>query len=87
MMDKGQKMIPSGKRANGMRKQETSPICKVCGKEGKFSHIRDHIESNHLQGVSIPCDHCYKTYLPGMNLRMHKSKFHKQMTHVCMKKK
>ena len=79
MMDKGQKMIPNGKRANGMPKQETSPIC---GKEGKFSHIRDHNESNHLEGVSIPCDHCYKTYLPGMNLRMHKSKFHKQMMYV-----
>ena len=77
MMDKGQKMIPNGKRANGMPKQETSPICKVCGKEGKFSHIRDHNESNNLEGVSIPCDHCYKTFLPRMILRLHKSKFHK----------
>ena len=77
MMDKGQKMIPNGKRANGMPKQETSPICKVCGKEGKFSHIRDHNESNHLEGVSIPCDHCYKTFLPRMILRLHERKFHK----------
>ena len=76
-MEKGQKMIPNGKRTNGMPKQETSSICKVCGKEGKFSHIRDHIESNHLKGVSIPCDHFYKTFLSSIILRLHKSKFQK----------
>ena len=44
-------------------------------KEGKLSHIIDPNESNHLERVSIPCDHCYKTFLPRMILRLHKSKF------------
>ena len=33
MMEKGQKMIPNGKQANGTPRQATSFICKVCGKE------------------------------------------------------
>merc|ERR1712015_159057 len=27
-------------------------ICRVCGKEGKRNNIRDHIEANHISGVS-----------------------------------
>jgi hypothetical protein len=46
MMEKGQKMIPNGKQANGTPRQATSFICKVCGKEGLAKHIRNHIESN-----------------------------------------
>ena len=35
-------------------------ICKVCGKEGQTTSIKNHIEANHLEGVSIPCNHCEK---------------------------
>ena len=77
MMEKGLNMIPDGKQANGTPKQKTSSICKVCGKEGLSKLIRDHIESNHLEGISIPCDHCDKTYASRKSLRLHKSKFHK----------
>ena len=42
MMEKGQKMIPHGKQANGRPKQETSSICKVSCKEGLTIHIRNH---------------------------------------------
>ena len=52
MIEKGEKMIPSGNHANGTPKQQTSSICKVCGKEGLAHHIR-----NHLEGISIPCDY------------------------------
>ena len=31
-------------------------LCKVCGKEGRDNHIKDHIEANHLEGVVLPCD-------------------------------
>merc|ERR1712150_57884 len=60
MMEIGQKMIPNGKQANGTPKHSSSSICKVCGKEGVWNRIRNHIESNHLEGVSIPCDRCGK---------------------------
>ena len=78
MMEKGQKMISNGKQtANGTPMQKTSSICKVCGKEGRWNQIRDHIESNHLEGVSIPCDHCGKTLSTRLSLCKHKSRFHK----------
>ena len=37
-------------------------LCKVCGKEGKGSHIKNHIEANHLVGIVIPCNFCEKTF-------------------------
>ena len=77
MMEKGQKMIPNGKRANGTPIQATLSICKVCGKEDTVTHIRNHIESNHLEGISIPCEHCDKTFPSRNALAKHKSRFHK----------
>ena len=76
MMEKGQKMIPAGKQANGTPKQAMSFICNMCGKEGRNHVIRTHIEANHLEGISIPCDYCDKT-LPSRNaLVEHKNKIH-----------
>ena len=40
-------------------------LCQVCGKKaakGRKDHMRDHIETNHLEGVSHPCSICGKTY-------------------------
>ena len=36
-------------------------VCKVCGKEGQSIHVQMHIESKHLEGVSVPCNQCEKT--------------------------
>ena len=37
--------------------------CKVCGKEGPHANdLRKHIEAKHLEGVSIPCHTCGKTF-------------------------
>ena len=77
MMEKGQKMIPHGKKANGTSNQTMSWICKLCGKEGLSHHIRDHIEANHLEGISLPCDFCAKTFSARINLTQHSNKFHK----------
>ena len=44
MMEKSQNMITAGKRANGTPMRATAFNCKVCGKEGKDTNIRDHIE-------------------------------------------
>ena len=61
IMDKGQNMITFGKRKNGKPMRVTSSVCKVCGKEGLSKDIRNHIEANHLEGISLPCDYCDKT--------------------------
>ena len=47
-------------------------IFKVCGKEGAGIAIRDHIEANHLEGVSLPCNICGKEFRSRMTLRRHK---------------
>ena len=56
MMGKGQKKIPNngGKQENGTPIQARSSICKLCGKEGLWMQIRNRIEYNHLEGVSLP---------------------------------
>ena len=78
MMEHGQKMITTLKEMrNGTPKQETSRICRVCGKEGLPKHIRNHIEANHLEGLCIPCDFCDKTFSLRNSLTTHKGRFHK----------
>ena len=64
MMEASQNRLPN---APGRAK-----ICKVCGKEGQSMAIRDHIEANHLEGVSLPCNVCEKTFRSRKNLRRHK---------------
>ena len=29
-------------------------VCQVCRKEGQWVNIRDHIETKHIKGISIP---------------------------------
>ena len=76
MMERSQNMIQAGTRGDGTPKRQTAFICKVCGKEGLPRHIRDHIEANHLEGISILCEHCGKTFSARVNLSMHKSRVH-----------
>ena len=35
-------------------------ICKICGKVGKVTTVRHHIEANHITGVNHTCDICGK---------------------------
>ena len=76
MMEKSENLIPCGKRANGTPKQQKAHTCKVCGKEGYSKDIRDHIEANHLEGISFTCDFCNKTFSARSYLDKHKNKFH-----------
>ena len=46
--------------------------CQVCGKEETNTNMKDHIEANHLEGISIPCKLCQKTFRSRAALRMHK---------------
>ena len=56
----------------------TNPLyrCKVCGKEATNSHLKKHIEANHLEGVSVPCNLCEKTFRSRNSLTAHKYNHH-----------
>ena len=53
-------------------------ICKVCGKEGGTTNIKNHIEANHITGISIPCDLCGKECKSRAAMAMHKSNYHRK---------
>ena len=54
MMEKGKKMMTDGEHmTDGTLKQRKSSVCKVCGKEGLPKHIKIHIESNSLDGITL----------------------------------
>ena len=76
LMEKGQTMIQHGKYPNGMPRQEISYACKICGKEDKLTNMRNHIEANHLEGISLPCDCCEKSFSTRQNLKRHTNTFH-----------
>ena len=57
--------------SNGKQRART---CKMCGKEGHGMNIRDHIEVNHLDGISLPCIICERTFRSRNSLRKHACK-------------
>ena len=63
MMEKSQ-----SKYADGHRKAHR---CKVCGKEGKGNYIKYHIETNHIEGIVLPCNLCGKTFPSRKGLSSH----------------
>ena len=65
LMVPGQNMTPDGKKK--------ATACQVCGKEGYRTNIRDHIEANHVEGVSVPCpcNNCEKIFRSRNALRQH----------------
>ena len=70
MMEKSDNLLPNG--------QQKAHRCKVCGKEDYSTNIKKHIESNHLEGVSIPCNSCEKTFRSRRALGVHNSQNHEQ---------
>ena len=52
-------------------------ICKVCGKEGSMQNIMNHIEANHIAGISIPCGLCGQVVSTRHALTLHKSRHHR----------
>ena len=56
MMETSENLIQEGKW------QKRAKICKACGKEGPLSNIKQHIEANHLEGLSLPCNLCDKGF-------------------------
>merc|ERR1712129_302207 len=54
--------------------------CKVCGKEGQKVNIMNHIEANHITGVSHTCNICGKVRTTKNGLNVHMSKEHRKKT-------
>ena len=71
MMKESQNLIPDGKH-----RTRKAWICKVCGKEGVWTNIMNHIEANHLDGIAIPCKSCDKTFHSRNALTQLKLKYH-----------
>ena len=60
--------------------EDSVPVwrCRECGKtSSKLGNIRDHVESNHIDGLQLNCQFCLKTFKSSASLRMHKSRYHK----------
>ena len=70
MMEKSQNNTADGKHL--------AYNCTVCGKEGRGTYIKDHIETNHLEGVKIPCNLCGKTFRSRKRVLDHKARQHNQ---------
>ena len=51
-------------------------VCRVCGKEGQNNKIKDHIEVNHLEGVSVFCNLCNKLFRLKHAQKVHISRHH-----------
>ena len=70
IMYKGENKVKSGNQ------MVPEYICKVCGKKNRRTYLKNHIESNHLEGISFPCNICEKTSKTRSALKFHKSHFH-----------
>ena len=74
MMEKSGKMI--SRNIRGKLREEKANVCNVCGKEGPYTTITDHIEANHIEGICLPCNFCDTTCTSRLSLRWHKRKYH-----------
>ena len=52
--------------------------CTLCGKEAIIGNLKNHIEANHLEGISVPCNLCEKTFRSRASLAVHKHTNHKR---------
>ena len=51
--------------------------CNVCGQQKPFRQMPQHIEANHITGISHSCDLCGKTSRSRNALKVHKITYHK----------
>ena len=63
---------------NSVPGKARSRICNVCGKEGDYTAITNHIEANHLSGLPIPCHMCGTIAKTRAALRVHKGTVYRQ---------
>ena len=50
----------------------------VCGKEGSFRNMPQHVETNHITGYLHSCDICSKTFRSKHASRLHKVRSHQK---------
>ena len=53
--------------------------CTECGKQAIISALKKHIENKHLEGISIPCNSCERTFGSRSALGMHNRRNHKYL--------
>ena len=58
-------------------------LCNVCGKEKYYKHMLQHIEANHITGVSHACDLCGKVSRSRNALSKHKCQDSWLITNDC----
>ena len=63
LMEITEKLVPNGK--------QRAHVCKMCGKEGLGSNIKNHIEAYHLQDICVPCGLCENTFKTRAALKLH----------------
>ena len=61
--------------------------CNVCGKEGSYRQMPNHVESNHITGVSHSCNICGKTSRTRDGLRKHSDRDHGRPDHIVMRER
>ena len=67
-------MMLISENADPYEKGRRAKICKVCGKEGNYKNIMEHIEANRIAGISILCDLCGQVSKTRSGLMKHKSR-------------
>ena len=72
MVEKSEKRITVGTQI------KRAFTCRICGKEGMVTDIKRHIESAHMEGLSIPCNFCEKTCRSRKGLIDHIARHHKR---------
>ena len=71
-------MMTVSENADPYRKKNgRARICTLCGKEGSMGNIMQHIEANHIAGISIPCDRCGFVSRSRHALQVHEYKHHR----------
>ena len=63
LMELTENFVPNGK--------QRAHLCKMCGKEGLGSNIKNHIESYHLEDICVPCGICENTFKTRAALKLH----------------
>merc|ERR1719319_1014142 len=74
--DKIKSMMEVSENHVGGSQRSFKRICKVCGKEGQWTTIREHIEAQHITGVSHTCNICGTTTRSRQAMTQHKRRNH-----------
>merc|ERR1712129_686398 len=56
--------------------QKSQNLAKRGNRRAENTEMKNHIEANHLEGFSIPCNYCEKTFRTRNGLRHHKKEKH-----------